>query len=81
MLRQAYHILVISSCFLHKCILVLRQRSLGPGTRMARIEVRVGNLAFLRPNNSILAFYFFFGLEKMVWPFGFILAFLSSDKI
>ena len=36
-----------------------------------------GNLAFLRPNNSILAFFFLFGLEKM---FG-LLALLSSDKI
>ena len=40
MLRQADHILVISSCFLHKCILVLRQQSLGPGTRIARIQVK-----------------------------------------
>ena len=38
-------------------------------------------MAFLRPNNSILAFYFLFGLEKNVWSFGYILAFLSSDKI
>jgi hypothetical protein len=26
-------------------------------------------------------FYFLFGLEKNVWPFGSILAFLSSDRI
>jgi hypothetical protein len=25
-------------------------------------------------------FYFLFGLEKNVWPFGSILAFLSSDR-
>ena len=49
--------------------------------RHVDIGFRVGNLACLRPNNLIFSFYFLFGLEKNVWPFGFILAFLSSDKI